>query len=68
MTDITQKTCPYCHEDSEGFVTPMEKNNHAFIHFDMYGWHVHMQAKGWHADIPINFCPMFGRQLNVKTT
>ena len=56
--------CTYCHEDRDGFVTPVEKNCHAFIR--NYGgdkWMLFLKAKGWRAEAPINFCPMCGRKL-----
>ena len=55
--------CEYCHEDSEGYVVPIEKNCHAFIRFGMNGWCLELSAKGWHGETKINYCPMCGRKL-----
>lgn len=55
--------CPYCHEDSDGYVKPLEKNGHAFIRFGMNGWEIDISAKGWHGDAKIRYCPMCGRKL-----
>lgn len=58
--------CEYCNEDVDGFVTPMEKNGHAFIRFGMNGWELSLRAKGWHGSAKIRYCPMCGRDLYVK--
>ena len=47
---LKQTDCCYCHEDSDGYVTPLEKNSHAFIHFGMNGWCLELRAKGWHGN------------------
>lgn len=57
------KFCEYCHEDSDGYVTPIEKNNHAFVRFGMDGWELSLKANGWHGSAKIRFCPMCGREL-----
>lgn len=62
-----QKICEYCHEDSDGHVTPLEKNCHAFIRFGMNGWCLNLQVNKWHREVDeveINYCPMCGRKLN----
>ena len=56
-------SCPYCHEDSDGYVTPLEKNCHAFIRFGMNGWCLNLQANKWHGEVKINHCPMCGRKF-----
>ena len=56
-------SCPYCHEDSDGYVTPLEKNCHAFIRFGMNGWCLNLQANKWHGEVKINYCPMCGRKF-----
>lgn len=61
-----QKTCEYCHEDVDGFVTPLEKNGHAFVRFGMDGWELDLTANGWHGSAKIRYCPMCGRDLLVK--
>ena len=60
------KFCEYCHEDSDGYVTPIEKNNHAFVRFGMNGWELDLKANGWHGSAKIRYCPMCGRDLLVK--
>ena len=58
-----QKSCEYCHEDSDGYTRPIEKNCHAYIRFGMNGWELDLKAKGWHGEAQIKFCPMCGRKL-----
>ena len=58
-----QAACEYCHEDSDGYVKPLEKNCHAFIRFGMDGWELSLQAKGWHGSAKIKYCPICGRRL-----
>ena len=60
------KFCEYCNEDSDGYVTPIEKNNHAFVRFGMNGWELDLKANGWHGSAKIRYCPMCGRDLLVK--
>ena len=55
--------CDYCHEDSDGYVNPIEKNSHAFIRFGMNGWELSLKANGWHGSAKIRYCPMCGRRL-----
>ena len=55
--------CIYCHEDSDGYVKPIEKNGHAFIRFGMSGWEISLGAKGWNGSAKIMYCPMCGRRL-----
>ena len=66
--DMMEKVeiCPYCCEDSDGYVKPLEKNGHAFIRFGMNGWEIDLSAKGWHGSAKIRYCPMCGRDLLVK--
>lgn len=59
----TQDSCEYCHEDSDGYVKPIEKNSHAFVRFGMDGWELSLKANGWHGEARIKFCPMCGRRL-----
>ena len=58
--------CEYCNEDSDGYVKPIEKNNHAFVRFGMNGWELSLKANGWHGSAKIRYCPMCGRDLFVK--
>ncbi len=62
MDDI-KMLCPFCHEDSDGYVMPLEKNCHAFIRFGMDGWELSLNAKGWHGSAKIKYCPICGRNL-----
>lgn len=59
-------SCEYCYEDADGFVTPLEKNGHAFVRFGMNGWELSLKANGWHGSAKIRYCPMCGRDLYVK--
>lgn len=58
-----QAACEYCHEDSDGYVMPLEKNCHAFIRYGMNGWELILKAKGWHGSAKIKYCPICGRSL-----
>lgn len=60
---LEQQNCPCCHEDSEGYVKPIEKNCHAFVRFGMNGWVLSIKTKGWHGEAKINYCPICGRRL-----
>ena len=55
--------CIYCHEDSDGYVMPIEKNCHAFVRFGMDGWKLRLKANGWTGSAKIMYCPMCGREL-----
>lgn len=57
-----QTDCEFCHEDSDGYTKPLEKNNHAVIH----GNTMCLKAMGWKTRVTIRFCPMCGRDLLVK--
>ena len=61
-----QEICEYCHEDFDGYVKPIEKNSHAYIHFGMNGWELSLKANGWNGNAKIRYCPMCGRDLLVK--
>ena len=63
---ISRTDCEYCHEDSDGYVRPIEKNSHAFIRFGMNGWEISLSAKGWNGSAKIMYCPMCGRDLLAK--
>ena len=58
--------CEYCNEDADGYVKPIEKNNHAFVRFGTNGWELSLKANGWHGSAKIRYCPMCGRDLYVK--
>ena len=55
--------CPYCTEDSDGYVLPLEKNGHAYIRHGFIGWELTLKAKGWRGQCEIRYCPMCGRNL-----
>lgn len=59
-----QASCEYCHEDTDGYARPLEKNGHAFIHYGLDGWCIGLSARGWLGKVKINYCPMCGRRLN----
>ena len=59
----SQESCEYCHEDSDSYVKPIEKNGHAYIHFGMNGSCIELRANEWHGETKINYCPMCGRKL-----
>lgn len=58
--------CEYCNKDVDGFVTPLEKNGHAFVRFGKNGWELSLKVNGWHGSAKIRYCPMCGRDLYVK--
>ena len=58
--------CEYCNEDTDGYVKPIEKNNHAFVRFGANGWELSLRANGWHGSAKIRYCPMCGRDLYFK--
>ncbi len=59
-----QTDCEYCHEDGDGYVTPLEKNCHAVVWCSpIDGWVLSVKYGSWRKDVPIRFCPMCGRRL-----
>ena len=57
-------SCPYCHEDRDGYIWPLEKNCHAYLRFPnklvvKFG----MRSR----ECEIQFCPMCGRKLKEET-
>lgn len=56
---LEQTDCEFCHEDSDGYVSPIEKNSHAVI----YGSVLHLKAMGWSGKVQIKYCPICGRRL-----
>ena len=54
-----QMDCEYCHEDSDGYVRPIEKNSHAFINRDK----IVLKANRWRGEAKIKYCPMCGRRV-----
>ena len=59
-----QNACPYCHEDSEGYVRPIEKNSHAWLVRLGRTMKLRVCFKGGYSECDIIFCPMCGRRLN----
>ncbi len=54
------KPCPFCHEDLDGYVLPIEKNCHAFIR---YPNKMVVSFGRNRRECEINYCPMCGRKL-----
>lgn len=54
-----QANCDYCHEDSDGYVRPIEKNAHAVLFMGV----LRIKGYGHKWDVKINYCPMCGREL-----
>lgn len=55
--------CKFCHEDSDGYVFPLEKNGHVVVRLGMDGWTLGVKYGTWRKNIRINYCPMCGRRL-----
>ena len=53
-------SCPFCHEDRDGYIIPIEKNCHAFIE---YPDKLMLKFGKERRECLINFCPMCGRKL-----
>lgn len=58
-----QTDCEYCHEDSDGYVRPIEKNSHAWLVRQGRTMKLHVCFKGGYSECDILFCPMCGRRL-----
>ena len=54
-----QAACEYCHEDSDGYAFPLDKNGHVFI----YRGKLNLRANGWRGEAKINYCPICGRRF-----
>lgn len=57
------KACPYCHKDNEGYVKMFGRFYLRKDHFN--GWNLYA-GKG--KPLPIKFCPICGRPLEIKQT
>ena len=55
--------CDYCHEDSDGYVRPIEKNSHAWLVRRGRTMKLRVGLKGEYRECDILFCPMCGRRL-----
>jgi hypothetical protein len=64
--NVPSNYCEYCNSDSDGYVWPIERNGHAFIHFGMNGWVLSLKGGGWHGECKIRYCPMCGRELKYE--
>jgi len=58
-----QTGCEYCHEDSNGYVRPVEKNSHAWLVRRGRSMKLRVCFKGGYSECDILFCPMCGRRL-----
>ena len=58
-----QTDCEYCHEDSDGYVRPIEKNSHAWLVRRGRTMKLRVGFKGEYRECDILFCPMCGRRL-----
>lgn len=58
-----QADCEYCHEDSDGYVRPIEKNSHAWLVRRGRTMKLRVGFKGEYRECDILFCPMCGRRL-----
>jgi len=58
-----QTDCEYCHEDSDGYVRPIEKNSHAWLVRRGRTMKLRVCFKGEYRECDILFCPMCGRRL-----
>lgn len=58
-----QKSCEYCHEDSDGYIRPIEKNSHAWLVRRGRTMKLRVCFKGGYSECDILFCPMCGRRL-----
>jgi uncharacterized C2H2 Zn-finger protein len=58
-----QTACEYCHEDSDGYVRPVEKNSHAWLVRRGKTMKLRVCFKGEYRECDILFCPMCGRSL-----
>ena len=55
--------CEYCHEESDGYVRPIEKNSHAWLVRRGRTTKLRVCFKGEYRECDILFCPMCGRKL-----
>ena len=57
--------CEYCMEDSDGYVSVLDKNGHAMITKDFPNKNpiLWIRAFGKQWEIAINYCPICGRKL-----
>lgn len=58
-----QTNCEYCHEDSNGYVRPIEKNSHAWLVRRGRTMKLRVSFKGGYSECDILYCPMCGRRL-----
>ena len=59
-----QTDCEYCHEDSDGYARPIEKNSHVWLARQGRTMKLRACFKGGYSECDISYCPMCGRRLN----
>ena len=58
--------CKYCMENSDGYIRALDNNGHAHIflsHTPKKHKVLHIRYCGKTLEIPINFCPICGREF-----
>lgn len=63
MEESQSESCEYCHEDSDGYVRPIEKNSHAWLVRRGRTMKLRIGFKGECRECDILYCPMCGRRL-----
>lgn len=59
--------CDYCETDRDDYVKPLDKNGHLFICYGgMEQVVLYLSANRWHGSVPINYCPICGRNLRKR--
>jgi len=61
--ETEQTDCEYCHEDSDGYVRPIEKNSHVWLVRRGKAVRLRVGLKGEYRECDILYCPMCGRRL-----
>jgi len=61
--------CEYCHTDRDGYIKPLDKNAHVYLWLSgVYSNNLHIKLYGREMHLPINYCPICGRDLKIKET
>ena len=56
--------CEYCHTDIDDYVKPLDKNAHVYINLSgIHSNNLHINWYGKQMNLPINYCPICGRNL-----
>lgn len=58
--------CRYCTMDYDDYVLPLEKNGHVFLYPSIGAWSLQVNVHKWSKQIPINYCPICGRDLRRR--